>query len=89
MTRFCGKGHYGQTPFWGIITFTLVHTLVGNRGRHVLLRCETDAEIPILSIMEAIWPLKQVEQRSHIIHSSKTLMAVLSPLIATWHDTAA
>lgn len=31
-------------------------------------------------------PLKQVE--SHIIHSSKTLMALLSPLIATWHDTA-
>ena len=58
-----------------------------NRGRHVLstvLRCETDAEIPILSIMEAIWPLKQVES---IIHSSKTLMALLSPLIATWHDT--
>ena len=30
--------------------------------------------------------LKQVE--NHIIHSSKTLMALLSPLIATWHDTA-
>ena len=30
--------------------------------------------------------LKQVE--SHIIHSGKTLMALLSPLIATWHDTA-
>ena len=32
--------------------YSSAHTAVlGNRGRHVLLRCETDAEIPILSIM--------------------------------------
>ena len=56
-------------------------------------RCETDAEIPILSIMEAIFevlkqvPLRPAARVEHIIHSSKTLMALLSPLIATWHDT--